>query len=135
MKKRTANKQFSFIMFWILRGFAAQDDVEGAGLFPLRSSYFFTCLWYSCKLQTSNLPKSCLSMRPSTVEVRAAMVVVIGMPDTTAFERIWISSTMASAPVSVVFTIHWTSLSWIRSSRFGRPREIRNTARVLMPSL
>ena len=52
------------------------------------SLYFFTCLWYSCRLQTSNLPKSCLSMRPSTVEVRAAMVVVIGMPDTTAFERI-----------------------------------------------
>ncbi len=37
------------------------------------TSYFFTCLWYSCKLQTSNLPKSYLSMRPSTVEVRAAM--------------------------------------------------------------
>ncbi len=53
-------------------------------------AYFFTCLWYSCKLQTSKRPKSCLSMRPSTVEVRAAMVVVIGMPDTTALERIWI---------------------------------------------
>ncbi len=27
----------------------------------LVASYFFTCLWYSCKLHTSNLPKSCLS--------------------------------------------------------------------------
>ena len=64
------------------------------------SLYFFTCLWYSCRLQTSNLPKSCLSMRPSTVEVRAAMVVVIGMPDTTAFERIWICTLCVQSPCS-----------------------------------
>ena len=28
----------------------------------LITSYFFTCLWYSWRLQTSNLPKSCLSL-------------------------------------------------------------------------
>jgi len=99
-------------MFWILRGFAAQDDVEEAALRLVRqahqpyqgpsqiTSYFFTCLWYSCKLHTSNLPKSCLSMRPSTVEVRAAMVVVIGMPDTTALERIWICTLCVQSPCS-----------------------------------
>ena len=51
-------------------------------------AYFFTCLWYSCKLQTSNLPKSCLSMRPSTVEVRAAMVNLgseLALPDLPTF--------------------------------------------------
>lgn len=64
-----------------------------------------------------------------------AIVVVIGIPETTDWERIRISSTIASAPDSVEFMIHWISFSLIRSSRFGRPREMRNTARVLIPAL
>ena len=36
-------------------------------------------------------------MRPSTVEVRAAMVVVIGTPLTTALLRIWICDFVAIA--------------------------------------
>ena len=33
-------------------------ESEASDLMP---HYLFTCLWYSCKLHTSNLPKSCLS--------------------------------------------------------------------------
>ena len=36
--------------------------LKSRGIAPPHSSYFFTCLWYSCKLHTSNLPRLCLSL-------------------------------------------------------------------------